>query len=94
MRALKNRVFLGVAETIVGQASRCCGVGIVQCSDHSHPKLPKGCDDAEEIIIFGCKKAYRLLRGQCFTFFPSQVITQIQARLDISPLKVRCVLLL
>ena len=41
MRALKNRVFLGVAETIVGQASRCCGVGIVQCSDHSHPNYLK-----------------------------------------------------
>ena len=34
------------------------------------------------------------LRGQCFTFSPLQVITQIQARLDISPHKVWCVLLI
>ena len=94
MRALKNRVFLGVAETIVCQASRCCGVGIVQCSDHSHPKLPKSCDDTEEIIIFGCKKAYTLYEGSVLLFSLLQVITQIQARLDISPHKVWCVLLL
>lgn len=69
-------------------------MGVVVLDGCDHCTEPKSCDDTEEIIIFGCKKAYTLYEGSVLLFSLLQVITQIQARLDISPHKVWCVLLL